>query len=520
MIEKTKILLVEDDPDILFATTRILKSAGYEVLEASSAKECWKALEADRPDLLLLDVVLPDADGRELCSQLKANSDLRGIFIVLLSGTKISPDDQVEGLDLGADGYIARPIANKELLARIQAMDRIRQAEMALQKAHNELEKRVQERTAELVRVNKQLQQEVDQRKRAEADLSKALSEVKRLQKLQEAENVFLREEIKLDHNFEEIIGRSQALREILSQVEQVGPTDTTALILGETGTGKELVARAIHHASLRNNRPLLKVNCATLPTNLIESELFGHEKGAFTGALTKQVGRFEIADGATLFLDEIGDLPLEVQAKLLRVLEHGEFERLGSYRTIKADVRVIAATNRNLGEEVQSGQFRRDLWFRLNVFPITIPPLRKRIEDIPLLANHFIAKQCKRLGKKKQKITKTTMAPLMHYPWPGNVRELENVIERAVIASRGPNLPLKEIIEPAGFHAVGRPREKTLAKIERDHMIRVLEECYWRIEGQNGAAKILGLNPNTLRGRMRKLGIRRPKKRPRNHRI
>jgi DNA-binding NtrC family response regulator len=520
MSEKAKILMVDDDADILFATTRILKSAGYEVFEASSAKECWEALEANRPDLLLLDVVLPDADGRKLCSQVKTNPDLAGIFVVLLSGTKTSSSDKVEGLDLGADGYIARPIANKELLARIQAMDRIRRAEMALQKAHDELEKRVQERTAELVRVNERLRREVDERKRAEEDLSKAISEVKRLQKLQEAENVYLREEIKLEHNFEEIIGESDAVKEVFSKVEQVGPTDTTVLILGETGTGKELVARAIHHASLRQNRPLLKVNCATLPANLIESELFGHERGAFTGALSKRVGRFEVADDATLFLDEIGDLPLEVQAKLLRVLEHGEFERLGTYQTIKADVRIIAATNRNLEAEVQDGRFRRDLWFRLNIFPITIPPLRERVKDIPLLANHFIIKQCQRLGKKNQKIPKKTMASLMRYSWPGNVRELENVIERAVIASRSPTLPLKDILEPAGLHALGRTQEKTLAKIERDHMVRVLEECYWRIEGQNGAAKILGLNPNTLRGRMRKFGIRRPKKSSSNHHI
>ena len=514
MSEKTKILLVEDDPDILFATARTLKSAGYRVLEASSAKECWETFAENRPDLLLLDVVLPDADGRELCSQLKADPDLRGIFIVLLSGTKTSSNDQVEGLELGADGYIARPITNKELLARIQAMDRIRRAEGALQKAHDELEKRVQERTTELVRVNERLQQEVDERKQAQENLSKALSEVKRLQKQQEAENIYLREEIKLEHNFEEIIGQSDALKEVLSKVEQVGPTDATVLILGETGTGKELVARAIHHASMRKKRPLLKVNCATLPANLIESELFGHERGAFTGALTKQVGRFEIADGATLFLDEIGDLPLEVQAKLLRVLEHGEFERLGSYRTIKANVRVIAATNRNLEAEVQHGRFREDLWYRLNVFPITVPPLRKRVKDIPPLTNHFITKQCKRLGKKDQKISKTTMASLISYSWPGNVRELENIIERAVIASRGRTLPLTDMLEPAGVRTVSRIQGKTLAEFERDHMIRVLEECYWRIEGRNGAAKILGLNPNTLRGRMRKLGIRRPDKR------
>jgi DNA-binding NtrC family response regulator len=520
MPEKTKILLVEDDPDILFSTARTLRSAGYEVLEASSAKDCWETIRVDRPDLLLLDVVLPDADGRELCSQLKANQNFDGIFVVLLSGTKISSNDQVEGLDLGADGYIARPIANKELLARIQAMDRIRRVELDLRLARDELEQRVQERTAELVKVNERLLQEVDERKRAEEELSKALSEVKRLQKQQEAENVYLREEIKLEHNFEEIIGQSDALKDVLLKLEQVAPTDTTVLILGETGTGKELVARALHNASMRNKRPMLKVNCAALPANLIESELFGHERGAFTGALTKQVGRFEVADGATLFLDEIGDLPLEVQAKLLRVLEHGEFERLGSHRTLTVDVRIIAATNRKLEEEVENDRFRRDLWFRLNVFPIAIPPLRKRAKDIPLLANHFIAKQCKRLGRKTYKVPKKTIASFVTYSWPGNVRELENVIERAFIASRDPIPPLTDLFKLSGFHTAESAQERTLADIERDHILRVLEECYWRIEGDNGAAKILGLNPNTLRGRMRKLGISRPKKSPNNHHI
>jgi DNA-binding NtrC family response regulator len=518
--ERTKILLVEDDADILLATARTLKSAGYDVLEASSAKECLETLAANRPDLLLMDVVLPDADGRELCSQLKADPNLQGIFVVLLSGTKISSNDQVEGLDLGADGYIARPVSNKELLARVQAMDRIRRAEKALQKAHDQLEKRVQERTAELVTVNERLLQEVDERKQTEEALSEALSEVKRLQKQLEAENVYLREEIKLEHNFEEIIGQSDALKYVLFKVEQVAPTDTTVLILGETGTGKELVARAIHHASARKKRPLLKVNCATLPTNLIESELFGHERGAFTGAQSKQVGRFEIADGATIFLDEIGELPPEVQAKLLRVLEHGEFERLGSYRTIRVDVRIIAASNRNLEEEVQNGRFREDLWFRLNVFPITVPTLRKRVEDIPLLVKHFITKQCNRLGKTIQRVPQTTMDALKTYSWPGNVRELENVIERAVITSHGPTLPLTEILEPADIHPSATTQGKTMAEIERDHLVRVLEDCYWRIEGKNGAAEILGLNPSTLRGRMRKLGIRRPQEPSRTHHI
>jgi DNA-binding NtrC family response regulator len=513
MNEKTKILLVDDDKDILFATARALKSEGYKVLEASTGEDCWKTLRANRPDLLLLDVVLPDADGREICSQLKADPDLKGTFVVLLSGSKTSPNDKVEGLDLGADGYITRPISNRELLARVQSMDRIRQAETALRKAHGELENRVQERTVELVRVNERLRTEVEERKRAEKDLEKALAKVRKLQRQQEVENVLLREEIKLEHNFEEIIGQSDPLRLVLFKVEQVAPTDTTVLLLGETGTGKELVARAIHHASTRNKRPLFKVNCATLPANLIESELFGHEKGAFTGAQSRQVGRFEVAGGATLFLDEIGELPLEVQAKLLRVLEHGEFERLGSYRTLKTDVRVIAATNRNLEEEVQNGRFRRDLWFRLNVFPISIPPLRKRVEDIPLLVNHFIVKQCKRLGRRIQKVPKSALDSLKKYSWPGNVRELENVVERAMIAGRGSTLPLSDMLDPRALPTGGATQGRTLEEIERHYITRVLEDCYWRIEGENGAAVVLGLNPSTLRGRMKKLGIRRPDK-------
>ena len=510
MGDRTKILVVDDDENILFATARALRSAGYEVLEASSVEECRTTLRQNRPDLLLLDVVLPDGDGRELCSELKKDPSFERTFIVLLSGSKTTTDDQAKGLDLGADGYIARPISNRELLARVQALDRIRRAELELRKAQAELEKRVEERTAELAGVNEQLRRQIEERKKAQKDLNRALSEVKRLQQKQEAENVFLRQEIKLEHNYEEIIGQSDALKLVLFKVEQVAPTDTTVLLLGETGTGKELIARAIHHGSARSKRPLLKVNCATLPANLIESELFGHEKGAFTGAQTRQVGRFEIADGATLFLDEIGELPLELQAKLLRVLEHGEFERLGSYRTLKTDVRIISATNRDLEEEVKNGRFRRDLWFRLNIFPIDIPPLRKRSEDIPLLANFFISRQCKRLGKSIRKVPKSAVSSLERYSWPGNVRELENVIERAVITSPGDTLSLGDTLDLSVDAASGRGQGITLAEIERSHMLKVLEDCYWRIEGEQGAARVLGLNPSTLRGRMKKLGIRR----------
>ena len=283
---------------------------------------------------------------------------------------------------------------------------------------------------------------------------------------------------------------------------------DTSVLILGETGTGKELVARAIHNNSLRKDEPLVKVNCAALPSNLIESELFGHEKGAFTGALLRKIGRFELADGTSIFLDEIGELPLDLQAKLLGVLQDGRFERLGDTRTIKVDVRVITATNRNLKTEVQNGRFREDLFYRLNIFPITVPPLRERIDDIPLLVEYFVERTSKRVGKAIEKIPAGVMKSLQDYPWPGNVRELENVIERAVIHSSGPKLRLAEKLE---LEHEWLPDLKSLEAVEYDHIVRVLEQTNWKVSGKGGAAEILGLKRGTLRARMQKLGIRKP---------
>jgi formate hydrogenlyase transcriptional activator len=345
-------------------------------------------------------------------------------------------------------------------------------------------------------------------RKQTDIELQNAFLEIKGLKDQIEADYSYLRDEIKSEYNFEEIIGQSDSLKRVFLEIEQVAPIDTTVLILGETGTGKELVARAIHNASQRRGRPLIKVSCATLPSNLAESELFGYEKGAFTGATAKRVGRFELADGATIFLDEIGELPLDLQPKLLRALQDGEFERLGGEgRTIRSDVRVIAATNRDLREEVEKGRFRRDLWYRLNVFPITLPPLRNRKEDIPLLVNWFVNKYSKKLGKTITKIPVDVMKLLKGYYWPGNVRELENVIERSVIITRGSTFMLTENIERTQADT-GR---RTLAEMEHEYILRVLEECDWRIEGQNGAAKTLGLNPGTLRFRMKKLGIKRP---------
>jgi transcriptional regulator with GAF, ATPase, and Fis domain len=285
-----------------------------------------------------------------------------------------------------------------------------------------------------------------------------------------------------------------------------------TVLLLGETGTGKGVVARAIHGSSPRKDRPLITVNCATLQANLIESELFGREKGAFTGADSRQIGRFELADGGTIFLDEIGELPLELQPKLLRVLQDGEFERLGSPRTIKVDVRVIAATNRNLDDEVRSGRFRQDLFYRLNVFPILSPPLRQRKEDIPLLVNHFVAKCNKKIGKKIEAVAKATLKILQEYHWPGNVRELENVVERAVITSRGTTLQVLDRFDsPRQTEGAAGEETRTLAELEHDRILQVLRQTGWRIEGKNGAALILGLNPSTLRARMWKSGIVRP---------
>jgi len=354
---------------------------------------------------------------------------------------------------------------------------------------------------------------DITERKRSEQALRNALAEVEKLKNRLQAENIYLQDEIKLTHNFEEFITRSQNVKQVLHKVEQVAPTDATVLILGESGTGKELLARAIHHLSHRSDRALVKVNCAALPEPLIESELFGHEKGAFTGAAARKSGRFELADGGTIFLDEIGDLPVELQVKLLRVLQEGEFERLGSSNTLKVDVRVIAATNRNLDEAIRLGSFREDLFYRLNVFPVSLPPLRDRKEDIPDLARHFIKKYSAIIGKKIEKIPPGVLNALMAYDWPGNVRELENVMERAVILTNGPVLEIDESFDlrPAVLPPpVAAP--VTLKDNERAVIRRALEETRWIIEGKNGAAVRLGIAPSTLRDRIEKYGLQRPR--------
>ena len=356
---------------------------------------------------------------------------------------------------------------------------------------------------------------DVDERRRAETELREL-----------GLQNEYLQEEIKQAHNFAEMVGHSAALNSVLDQVQLVAATDSTVLILGETGTGKELIARAIHSAGARCERPLIKVNCAVLPAGLIESELFVHEKGAFTGATDRRIGRFELANGGTIFLDEIGDLPPEVQIKLLRVLQEREFERIGGTRTVSVDIRVIAATNRDLNQAVAEGRFRADLFYRLNVFPILMPPLRERADDIALLVHYFVRRYAARIGRRIERIPAATMSRLAAYSWPGNIRELENVIERAVILSSGPDLEVAAGLIPAipvargGDAFEARPRigsndpptsaDRSLAETEKEHIIEVLKQTNWRIEGPNGAAAILKLNPSTLRSRMKKLGVER----------
>jgi len=396
---------------------------------------------------------------------------------VLLSINALRPIDMT--------GIVCMVVTDLTEQKRNEAM---RIEEEALQKAHHRLEAQVAERTAEL---------------------RSALSEIQAMKEQLEVENIYFRHESKMKHQFENIIGHSDGLKYVLYRAEQVAPTNATILILGETGTGKELIAAAIHNMSPRKERPLFTVNCAALPANLIESELFGREKGAFTGADSRRIGRFEVANGSTLCLDEIGELPLELQAKLLRVIQHHEFERLGSSQTIKIDVRIVATTNRELEEEVRQGRFRQDLFHRLNVFPITVPPLRQRRDDIPLMVQSFIERFSRKLGKQITSISKETMTTLQDYPWPGNVRELESIIERAVILSPGPVLQLVDKLNTSSSPISSVVR--TLEETERNQILKILEETGWRIEGHDGAASILGLHASTLRARMHKIGIARP---------
>ena len=411
--------------------------------------------------------------------------------------------------DLGARSYLGVPMLDQDgrVIGHIAFID------------DKPMER--DERSIDLVKIFAARAAAELKRQRAETQLQAALQRVQELQKKLEAENICLQEEIKKEHNFEEIVGNSKGLIGVLHRVETVAPTDSTVLILGETGSGKELIARAVHNRSKRQHRPLVKVNCAAIPTGLVESELFGHMKGAFTGALERRTGRFELADGGTLFLDEISELPLETQVKLLRVLQEHEFEPLGSSRTIKVNIRIIAASNRDLEKAVQEGRFRADLFYRLNVLPLTLPPLRERRSDIPLLASFFVDRFSRQFGKQITGISQDTMDVLSRYSWPGNIRELQNVIERAVVLSTGSVLRLGTDLLPvtANDHEEAATKNgmpgvqaspNSLESVERAHILQVLQDTRGVIEGPRGAARILNLHPNTLRSRMKKLGIGR----------
>jgi len=351
---------------------------------------------------------------------------------------------------------------------------------------------------------------DIDDAKRTEEALRAALMEVAKLRDRLQAENVYLMEEVKQQQGFEEIVGRSPALERVLRQVEQVAPAGTTVLITGETGSGKELIARAIHNLSPRRERPMVTVNCGAISPGLVESELFGHEKGAFTGAVSRKIGRFELANEGTLFLDEIGDLSLDLQVKLLRVLQEGELERVGGSRPLKVDVRVIAATHKDLEAAVLEGRFRADLFYRLNVFPIRTPALRERREDIPALVRYFALKYATKMGRRIESIPKPVLDTLSAYDWPGNVRELANVLERSVIISRGSTLELGDWI--GGSHDRGAVRPEAAPQdLTRERVVEALEATGWRVSGPNGAAQRLGLKPTTLEARMKRLGIVRP---------
>ena len=450
-------LIVDDEVLNRDLLEQELQDAGYRTVSAGSGEEALDLAARSRPDLILLDALMDGLDGFATCEQLKAADATRAvpvIFLTSLSDTEI----KLRAFRAGAVDYVTKPFQTEELLARVGT--------------------------------HISLRREIEAHRKSKSTIR------------------YLVEEIGVQRR--SMVGDSPALRRVLDQVAQVAATDSTVLIQGETGTGKELVARAIHEAGARRERPLVKVNCAALPRELVESELFGHEKGAFTGAFQQRRGRFELADGGTLFLDEVGELPLDTQAKLLRVLQEREFERVGGTRTLKVDVRLVAATNRDLHSQVAAGRFRADLFYRLNVFPIPVPPLRERRGDIPGLLQHFAAKTARKLGRPLNGIAPAFIASARAYDWPGNIRELENVVERAMVMSRGDLLDGTVLPPAASPGPTPSAAEGTLEEVERAHIRRVLEGARWIIEGDRGAARILGLNPSTLRGRLRKLGIRK----------
>ena len=477
--DQPSILVVDDTRANIGFLLETLSQAGYRVRVAPDGETALEQIQYSLPDLVLLDVMMPGIDGFETCARIRKIpklAQLPVIFMTALSDTQ----DKVRAFAAVADDYVTKPFQSEEVLARVRTHVARRTLEGKLEEANRELESRVAARTAEL---------------------TAALSEVQRLKSKLQEENRYLKEEIAEAVNLGEIIGSSPALRAAMHQVAVVAPTDTTVLIHGETGTGKELIARALHEGSPRRERPMIKLNCSAISAGLVESELFGHVKGAFTGATDRRVGRFELADGGTIFLDEVSELSLDTQAKLLRVLQEQEFEPVGSSKPLNVDVRVIAATNRDLAADSRSGRFRADLFYRLNVFPIELPPLRERRDDIEVLAGHFMRRMARKLGRPLVGIDPETLRALKAYSWPGNIRDLQNTIERAAVLTSGTVLRIDWNLDPRphvaaamnGNASQGNPESldqlsaaepQSMQAMERSHMKKKKKKTRGVIEG------------------------------------
>jgi DNA-binding NtrC family response regulator len=461
--EAKKILIVEDDKDTVEMITTLLELEGYQVFSASSETEAMRLLETKRQttpesetpvDLILLDIVLGEEDGRDICRKIKGDEELKFIPVVMLT-VRSSLQDKINTLNIGADDYLTKPFINEELLAKIKVMLRIKDLHDALKRERNK--------------------------------------------------NILLSQALEKRYSFGNLLGKNSRMQEIYELISDISNTDSTVLIQGESGTGKELIARAIHFNSHRKTRPFIVANCSAYSQNLLESELFGHEKGSFTGAIRRKIGRFELAHGGTIFLDEIGEVSPPTQILLLRVLQDHRFERVGGEETLEVDVRVIAATNKNLMEEMKRGTFREDLYYRLNVIPLLVPPLRERKDDIPLLASHFLQKFNHEKGKAVTRIAPEVMEILLAHSWPGNVRELENVIEHATIIAKKDEILLKDLPQYLLQRPLPTQQLASLKDYEKDLILKTLEETNWN---KHQTSKKLKITRSTLYGKMKKYGL------------
>jgi len=498
---------VDDIPANLDLLLDTLEASRFELIVATSGERALELCEANPPDLILLDVMLPGIDGFETCRRLKANERVAHVPVIFMTALT-DPMDKLKGFKAGGVDYVTKPIQAEEVKARINIQLTLHQLQLRLERSNQHLEARVDARTA---------------------DLEEALEEVKVLKQKLERENTWLRSELEDHQPYGDIIGQTPPIKHLITQIELVAPTEASVLILGESGTGKELVAREIHRHSRRADRPIVKLNCSAIPPTLFESELFGHVRGAFTGAVRDRPGRFEAAHGGTLFLDEVGEIPIELQSKLLRVLQEGTYERVGEQLTRTADVRIVAATNRKLRAEIQAGNFREDLYYRLNVFPILVPRLNERRDDVPMLAAHFIERAAVRLGIANPPVpSPEQLERLKMHDWPGNIRELQNTIERAIIMSRAHNALIFEVEHgsESHLHAISQAiheaapsvvtegdaamTEEQVQQIVQDNTLKALRKANWRVRGTGGAAEILGIKPTTLASRVRRMGLSR----------